>query len=70
MREQRGDQRRHHCRYSQPQQVRGLGADEQHDQQDATGNRHGEQRVEDGVGDELDQHDRPVGRRDEGSPLE
>ena len=70
LRQQRPDQRGHHLPVLQPQQIRGLGADEQHDQQHASGNRHRQQRVEDRVGDELYEHHRPIGRRDEGTPLE
>ncbi len=70
LREQRADQRRDDLSIRQPHQLGGLGADEQHDEQHAARDRYRQQRVEDGVGDELDEHDGPVGRGDESAPLQ
>ena len=66
----RGEDLRDDLAHVAGQQLVGVRAEEQHDQEDAADDRHREQELERRIGDELHGDERPVGRGDQRAALQ
>ncbi len=70
IRAKRAEYSRHDLERAAAQNLLDVGLEEQDDEEQATDHWNAENDLQSGLGDELDRHERPVGRRDERAPLQ